>query len=96
MAVLEPNSGYWTNRFWLDIDALQIVSRASMRCEILPVPSLWLPIHQRLLNYVTPDFVHVLARGRIVKSGGKDLALELKRRDTVGLKINSQSAVTAS
>src|SRR6185369_12903957 len=38
--------------------------------------------YQRLLNYITPDFVHVLAQGRIVKSGGKDLALRLEEEAT--------------
>ena len=36
--------------------------------------------YQRILNYITPDFVHVLVNGRIAKSGGRDLALELEKR----------------
>jgi Fe-S cluster assembly ATP-binding protein len=41
--------------------------------------------YQRLLNYIVPDFVHVLAAGRIVKSGGKELALELEARGYEGV-----------
>jgi Fe-S cluster assembly ATP-binding protein len=41
--------------------------------------------YQRLLNYITPDYVHVLARGRIVKSGGRDLALRLEQEGYAGI-----------
>jgi Fe-S cluster assembly ATP-binding protein len=64
----------------LDIDALQVVASAvnAMRS---PERSFILVTHyQRLLDYIEPDFVHVLAGGRIVKSGGKDLALELEEK----------------
>ena len=47
--------------------------------------------YQRLLNYIVPDFVHVLAEGRIVKSGGKELALELEQTGYAGWR--SRSAV---
>ena len=43
--------------------------------------------YQRLLDYIVPDFVHVLAEGRIVKSGGKELALELEKNGYAGLGI---------
>ena len=43
--------------------------------------------YQRLLNYIVPDYVHVLAEGRIVKSGGKELALELEESGYAGLGI---------
>lgn len=64
----------------LDIDALQVIADGvnSMRS---PKRSFVLVTHyQRLLDYIEPDFVHVLARGRIVKSGDKSLALELEKR----------------
>ena len=64
----------------LDIDALRIVSEGvnALRNE---QRSIVLVTHyQRLLNYIVPDRVHVLSGGRIVKSGGKDLALELEER----------------
>ena len=43
--------------------------------------------YQRLLNYITPDFVHVLSEGRIIKSGGKELALQLEESGYAGLGI---------
>ena len=43
--------------------------------------------YQRLLNYITPDFVHVFADGRIVKSGGKELALELEDKGYAGMEL---------
>jgi len=62
----------------LDIDALRIVAEG-VNAQLNPNMGVLLITHyQRLLNYITPDFVHVLAAGRIVKSGGKDLALRLE------------------
>ncbi|WP_157220143.1 Fe-S cluster assembly ATPase SufC [Flavisphingomonas formosensis] len=64
----------------LDIDALRVVSEGINRIMRKPGKSVLLITHyQRLLDYVKPDFVHVLAAGRIVKSGGPELALELER-----------------
>jgi len=63
----------------LDVDALQEVSRGvnSLRS---PKRSMLLVTHyQRLLNYITPDFVHILANGKIVKSGGRELALQVEK-----------------
>jgi Fe-S cluster assembly ATP-binding protein len=62
----------------LDIDALRIVADGvnAQLSEDLGV--LLITHYQRLLNYITPDVVHVLAQGRIVKTGGKDLALRLE------------------
>lgn len=62
----------------LDIDALQTVARGvnSLRDKNRSV--ILVTHYQRLLNYITPDFVHVLAKGRIIKSGTKELALELE------------------
>jgi Fe-S cluster assembly ATP-binding protein len=63
----------------LDIDALKVVSRG-INEQRRPDRALILVTHyQRLLNYVVPDFVHVLSAGRIVRQGGKDLALELEK-----------------
>src|SRR5690554_1768577 len=64
----------------LDIDALQVIAKGvnSMRS---PDRSIILVTHyQRLLDFIVPDYVHVLADGRIVKSGGKELALELEKQ----------------
>ena len=81
MAVLEPKLAILDETdSGLDIDALRIVAggvdglRSPERAIILVTH------YQRLLNYITPDFVHVLFNGRIVRSGGKDLAIELEAR----------------
>ena len=64
----------------LDIDALKVVS-AGVNANRTPERSMLVVTHyQRLLDYIVPDFVHVLAHGRIVKSGGKELALELEAK----------------
>ena len=64
----------------LDIDALQVVAEG-INAARSPERAIVLVTHyQRLLGYVQPDYVHVLANGRIVKSGGKELALELEAR----------------
>ena len=81
MAVLEPKLAILDETdSGLDIDALKIVSKGvnAMRS---PERAIVLVTHyQRLLDYIVPDFVHVLAGGRIVKSGGPELALELERQ----------------
>lgn len=79
MAVLEPRLAILDETdSGLDIDALRIVATGVNRLKS-PERSVILVTHyQRLLNYIVPDFVHVLMGGRIVKSGGKDLALQLE------------------
>ncbi len=81
MAVLEPSLAILDETdSGLDIDALQVVARG-INALRGPNRSIILVTHyQRLLGYVQPDRVHVLAQGRIVKSGGRDLALELEAR----------------
>ena len=80
MAVLEPKLALLDETdSGLDIDALKIVSNGinKLRC---PERAVVLVTHyQRLLDYIVPDFVHVLSGGRIVKSGGKELALQLEK-----------------
>jgi Fe-S cluster assembly ATP-binding protein len=81
MAVLEPklcvldetDSG-------LDIDALKVVANGVNTLRGPERAILVITHYQRLLNYITPDFVHVLMEGRIVKSGGRELALELEEK----------------
>ncbi|WP_156679732.1 Fe-S cluster assembly ATPase SufC [Sphingomonas profundi] len=69
----------------LDIDALRTVGDGINRIMRTPDKAVLLITHyQRLLDYVKPDFVHVLADGRIVRSGGADLALELEREGYAG------------
>jgi Fe-S cluster assembly ATP-binding protein len=64
----------------LDIDALKVVARGVNTLRSADRGVLLITHYQRLLDHVVPDFVHVLARGRIAKSGGKELALELESR----------------
>jgi Fe-S cluster assembly ATP-binding protein len=81
MAVLEPRLAILDETdSGLDIEALMIVSNG-VNLMRSPVRGMMLVTHyQRLLNYITPDYVHVLVNGRIIKSGGKELALELEER----------------
>jgi Fe-S cluster assembly ATP-binding protein len=81
MAVLEPRLAILDETdSGLDIDALKIVASAVNKFRNPDNAVLLVTHYQRILNYITPDFVHVLYNGRIVKSGGKDLALELETR----------------
>jgi Fe-S cluster assembly ATP-binding protein len=79
MAVLEPEIAILDETdSGLDIDALRVVAEG-VNAMLNPELGVLLITHyQRLLNYITPDVVHVLAEGRIVKSGGRELALELE------------------
>ncbi len=81
MAVLEPRLAIMDETdSGLDIDALRTVS-AGVNAMRSPERAILVVTHyQRLLNYIVPDVVHVLSNGRIVKSGGKDLALELEEK----------------
>jgi Fe-S cluster assembly ATP-binding protein len=81
MAVLEPRLAVLDETdSGLDIDALRIVANAVNKLRRPDNATVIVTHYQRLLNYITPDFVHVLAEGRIVKSGGKELAHELEAR----------------
>jgi Fe-S cluster assembly ATP-binding protein len=81
MAVLEPKLAILDETdSGLDIDALKIVARGVNKLKRPDNAQLLITHYQRLLNYIVPDFVHVLHDGRIVKSGGKELALELEER----------------
>jgi Fe-S cluster assembly ATP-binding protein len=64
----------------LDIDALQIVAEGVNRLRSPERGMVVITHYQRLLNYIVPDVVHVLAKGRVVKTGGKELALELEAK----------------
>jgi Fe-S cluster assembly ATP-binding protein len=81
MAVLEPRLAVLDETdSGLDIDALKIVANG---VNALRSPERGIVVvthYQRLLNYIVPDFVHILMDGRIVKSGGKELALELEEK----------------
>jgi Fe-S cluster assembly ATP-binding protein len=81
MAILQPELAIMDETdSGLDIDALKIVSDGINALRGPDLGILLITHYQRMLNYVTPDFVHVLVDGRIVRSGGKELALELEER----------------
>jgi Fe-S cluster assembly ATP-binding protein len=81
MAVLEPSLAILDETdSGLDIDALRIVADGVNKLRNKDNAILVVTHYQRLLNYIVPDFVHVLVNGRIVKSGGKELALELEEK----------------
>jgi Fe-S cluster assembly ATP-binding protein len=81
MAVLEPRLAILDETdSGLDIDALRIVAAGVNKLRRPDNATIVVTHYQRLLNYIVPDFVHVLAGGRIAKSGGKELALELEAR----------------
>jgi Fe-S cluster assembly ATP-binding protein len=81
MALLEPTLSILDETdSGLDIDALKIVANGVNQLATPDTCSIVITHYQRLLNYIEPDFVHVMYDGRIVKSGGKELALELESR----------------
>ncbi len=81
MAVLEPKLAILDETdSGLDIDALKIVAEGVNALRSPDRSMIMITHYQRLLNYIEPDYVHVLADGQIIKSGGKELALELEKR----------------
>ena len=81
MAMLEPKIAILDETdSGLDIDALRIVANGVNKLKSENNAVLLITHYQRLLDYIVPDFVHVLYNGKIVKSGGKELALELEER----------------
>jgi Fe-S cluster assembly ATP-binding protein len=81
MAMLEPKFAILDETdSGLDIDALRIVANGVNQLRSKDNAFLVVTHYQRLLEYIVPDFVHVLYNGRIVKSGTKELALELEER----------------
>ncbi len=81
MAILEPRLAILDETdSGLDIDALRTVARGINALRSPDRAMLVITHYQRLLEYVVPDHVHVLSNGRFVRSGGKELALELEER----------------
>ena len=78
----------------LDIDALKVVANGVNKLKTKDNATLVVTHYQRLLNYIVPDFVHVLHNGKIVKSGGKELALELEDKGYDWLKNVLKEEVT--
>jgi Fe-S cluster assembly ATP-binding protein len=86
MAVLEPKLAILDETdSGLDIDALRVVANGVNALRSPDRAMLVITHYQRLLDYIVPDRVHVMAGGRIVRSGGKDLALELEEHGYLGL-----------
>lgn len=81
MALLEPKLAILDETdSGLDIDALKVVSSGVNQLSNADNATVLITHYQRLLDYIVPDYVHVMAQGRIVKTGGKELALELESR----------------
>ena len=94
MAMLDPKLAILDETdSGLDIDALRIVANGVNMLRSSENGIILVTHYQRLLNYITPDFVHVLYNGKIVKSGDKDLALELEEKGYDWLKSESISAL---
>ena len=81
MAMLEPKLAILDETdSGLDIDALRIVANGVNKLKTKDNATLVITHYQRLLDYIVPDYVHVLYNGKIVKSGGKELAFELEEK----------------
>ena len=97
MAALEPKLAILDETdSGLDIDALKIVAHGVNSMRRTDRAFLVITHYQRLLNYIVPDFVHVLVDGRIVKSGGKELAMELEERGYAWADQSIRHAAAAS
>ena len=96
MAVLDPKLRVMDETdSGLDIDALKIVAGGVNTLRGEDSATIVITHYQRLLNYIVPDFVHVLIDGRIVRSGDKELALQLEERGYDWLKEEVAEPVTA-
>lgn len=94
MAVLEPKLSILDETdSGLDIDALKIVANGVNKLKNKDNATIVVTHYQRLLNYIVPDFVHVLYNGKIVKSGGKELALELEDKGYDWIKEDKKQLV---
>ena len=94
MAVLNPTLAILDETdSGLDIDALRIVANGVNKLKTKENATIVVTHYQRLLDYIVPDFVHVLYNGKIVKSGGKELALELEEKGYDWIKSDKAGAV---
>jgi Fe-S cluster assembly ATP-binding protein len=94
MAILDPTLGILDETdSGLDIDALKIVANGVNKLKGPEKSFMVITHYQRLLDYIIPDIVHVLYNGRIVRSGDKDLALELEKRGYDWLKKEAEQVV---
>ena len=95
MAMLEPRLAILDETdSGLDIDALKIVANGVNKLKNKDNATIVVTHYQRLLDYIVPDYVHVLYKGRIVKSGGKELALELEEKgyDWIKEEVDARTA----
>jgi Fe-S cluster assembly ATP-binding protein len=96
MALLEPKLAILDETdSGLDIDAMRIVANGVNAMRSPDRAIIVITHYQRLLDYIVPDFVHVLIDGRIVKSGGKELALTLEEQGYVGVEAEASVTVVA-
>jgi Fe-S cluster assembly ATP-binding protein len=94
MAVLQPTLAILDETdSGLDIDAMKIVANGVNALRSPERAMLVVTHYQRLLNYIVPDFVHVLVDGRIVRSGGKELALALEEQGYAGIEAETAQRV---
>ena len=94
MAVLDPKLAVLDETdSGLDIDALRIVANGVNKLKTKDNAFIVITHYQRLLNYIVPDFVHVLSDGKIIKSGGKELAYELEEKGYDWLKQDAGAEV---
>jgi Fe-S cluster assembly ATP-binding protein len=92
MALLEPRLAILDETdSGLDIDALRVVSQGVNQLAGKDNAIIMVTHYQRLLNYIVPDFVHVMEAGRIIRTGGKELALELEERGYDWVSAESRS-----
>jgi Fe-S cluster assembly ATP-binding protein len=97
MAVLEPKLAVLDETdSGLDIDALKLVAHGVNTLRSPERSMIVVTHYQRLLEYIVPDYVHVLADGRIVKSGGKELAIQLEKEGYAGLGIADDEEVVVA
>jgi Fe-S cluster assembly ATP-binding protein len=96
MALLEPKLAILDETdSGLDIDAMRIVANGVNAMRSPDRAIIVITHYQRLLDYIVPDFVHVLVDGRIVKSGGKELALTLEEQGYVGVEAEASATAVA-
>jgi Fe-S cluster assembly ATP-binding protein len=97
LAMLEPTFAVLDETdSGLDIDALKVVAKGVNTIRGPGIGILLITHYQRLLNYIIPDFVHVMSNGQIVRSGGKELALELESKGYDWLKTEQGEPVGAN
>jgi Fe-S cluster assembly ATP-binding protein len=97
MALLEPTLSILDETdSGLDIDALRVVSRGVNHLAGQDNAIVLVTHYQRLLNHIVPDYVHVMDEGRILRTGGKELALELEERGYEGIEVGAAVAAPAA